>query len=244
MARALALARAMRGHVWPNPPVGCIIVKGGRVLAEAHTQPGGRPHAEAVALAQAGPAARGATLYVTLEPCCHWGRTPPCADAIISAGIARVVAALQDPDPRVNGGGLARLRAAGVDVSVGAGAAEAARVMSGFLHRIRTGRPEVMSCDPASDVLPDGADARLTLCEAGAQVELRSGEVLRLSGAGEDLLDQLGTLGLTTVALHPARASVSTRAVSVAPILASRGANCSDRALRSGLAVPNATATP
>jgi len=236
MARALAPARAMRGHVWPNPPVGCVIVTGGQVVAEAHTQPGGRPHAEAMALAQAGPAARGATLYVTLEPCCHWGRTPPCADAIIAAGIARVVAALQDPDPRVNGGGFARLRAAGVDVSVGEGATEAARILSGFLHRVRTGRPEVMSCDPASDSLPDGADARLTLYEAGAQVELRSGEVLRLSGAGEDLLDRLGSLGLTTLALHPAPRCASGRTAGAAPVHASVGADCNGRALRSARA--------
>lgn len=238
MARALALARAMRGHVWPNPPVGCVIVSGGGVLGEAQTQPGGRPHAEAVALAQAGPAARGATLYVTLEPCCHWGRTPPCADAIIAAGIARVVAALQDPDPRVNGGGFARLRAAGIPVSLGEGAAEAAWIMSGFLHRIRTGQPEVIPCGPAFGTLPDGADARLTLSEAGADVELRSGKVLHLTGDGEALLDQLGALGLTTVALHPAPGCASGRTASAAPVLASEGANRSGRALRSATAIP------
>lgn len=238
MARALALAHAMRGHVWPNPPVGCVIVRDDRVVAEAHTQPGGRPHAEAVALAKAGPAALGATLYVTLEPCCHWGRTPPCADAIIAAGIARVVAALQDPDPRVSGGGFARLRAGGVAVRVGEGAPEAARIMSGFLHRIRTGRPELIPCGPDAQTLPDGADARLTLSEAGADVELRSGKVLHLTGDGEALLDQLGALGLTTVALHPAPGCASGRTASAAPVLASGGANRSGRALRSATAIP------
>lgn len=104
MGRALALARQMRGHVWPNPPVGCVIVKNGVVIAEGATQPGGRPHSERVALNRAGASAAGSTLYVTLEPCCHWGKTPPCADAIIVAGVARVVAAMQDPDPCVTRG--------------------------------------------------------------------------------------------------------------------------------------------
>ena len=105
MQRALDLAKRVRGHVWPNPPVGCVIVREGAIVAEAATHPGGRPHAERKALEMAGDGARGATLYVTLEPCCHWGKTPPCADAIIAAGISRVVCATQDPDPRVNGGG-------------------------------------------------------------------------------------------------------------------------------------------
>ncbi|MGY6632231.1 MAG: bifunctional diaminohydroxyphosphoribosylaminopyrimidine deaminase/5-amino-6-(5-phosphoribosylamino)uracil reductase RibD [Alkalilacustris sp.] len=189
-------------------------------------------------LAKAGPAALGATLYVTLEPCCHWGRTPPCADAIIKAGIVRVVCALQDPDPRVNGGGIARLWAAGVDVSMGKGAADAARVMSGFLNRILTGRPEVIPCGPAFGMLPDGADARLTLSEAGADVKLRSGKVLHLTGDGEALLDQLGALGLTTVALHPAPGCASGRTASAAPVLASGGANRSGRAFRSATVIP------
>ncbi|MCH3703261.1 bifunctional diaminohydroxyphosphoribosylaminopyrimidine deaminase/5-amino-6-(5-phosphoribosylamino)uracil reductase RibD, partial [Campylobacter lari] len=116
----------MRGHVWPNPPVGCVIVKNGICIGEGATQPGGRPHAERVALDIAGEAARGATLYVTLEPCCHWGHTSPCADAIIMAGITRVVASQQDPDPRVNGGGFRQLAEAGIDVAIGEGAKEAA----------------------------------------------------------------------------------------------------------------------
>ena len=119
MQHALTLAMRMRGHVWPNPPVGCVIVKNGLIIAEGATRPGGRPHAERVALDRAGADARGATLYVTLEPCCHWGKTPPCADAIVEAGIAPVVCAIQDPDPRVNGGGFRVLRAAGVDLTIG-----------------------------------------------------------------------------------------------------------------------------
>ncbi|MEE8506462.1 MAG: bifunctional diaminohydroxyphosphoribosylaminopyrimidine deaminase/5-amino-6-(5-phosphoribosylamino)uracil reductase RibD, partial [Kiloniellales bacterium] len=114
MRAALALAGRGLGRVAPNPAVGCVLVKDGRVAARGWTQPGGRPHAEAEAIARAGEAARGATAYVTLEPCAHRGQTPPCADALIAAGIARCVVALEDPDPRVKGEGVARLRAAGV----------------------------------------------------------------------------------------------------------------------------------
>src|SRR5437879_2252973 len=141
MRSALALARRGLGNVWPNPAVGSVIVREGRVVGRGWTQPGGRPHAETEALARAGEAARGATAYVTLEPCCHWGRTPPCADALIAAGLRRIVVALEDPDPRVAGGGLARLRAAGVAVETGPGAAEAAEINAGFLNRARLGRP-------------------------------------------------------------------------------------------------------
>lgn len=143
MAHALALGRRGLGNVWPNPAVGCVIVAGGRIVGRGFTRPGGRPHAEVVALAQAGPAARGATAYVTLEPCAHHGVTPPCSDALIAAGVARVVVALGDPDPRVNGGGIARLRAAGVAVTTGVGAVEARHDQRGFLSRITRGRPMV-----------------------------------------------------------------------------------------------------
>ncbi len=143
MRAALALARRGLGTVWPNPAVGCVIVRDGRVVGRGWTQPGGRPHAESEALARAANLAQGATAYVTLEPCCHWGRTPPCADALIAAGLRRVVVALEDPDPRVAGGGLARLRAAGLAVEAGLGAAEAAEINAGFLHRLRLGRPLV-----------------------------------------------------------------------------------------------------
>ena len=115
MDHALRLAARGLGNVWPNPAVGCVIVNAGRVVGRGWTQPGGRPHAERMALDQAGPAARGATAYVTLEPCAHHGRTPPCAEALVQAGVARVVSSLTDPDPRVAGRGHAILRTAGVE---------------------------------------------------------------------------------------------------------------------------------
>ena len=141
MRAALALARRSLGRTWPNPAVGCVIVRDGRVIARGRTRDGGRPHAEADALAQAGEAARGATVYVTLEPCSHHGKSPPCADALVKAGVSRVVSALEDPDPRVKGQGHARLKAAGIAVDVGEGAKEAAEINAGFLMRVREGRP-------------------------------------------------------------------------------------------------------
>ncbi|MEA2808849.1 MAG: diaminohydroxyphosphoribosylaminopyrimidine deaminase, partial [Rhodospirillaceae bacterium] len=119
MRAALALARRSLGRTWPNPSVGCVIVRDGRVIARGRTQEGGRPHAEADALAHTRESLKGATVYVTLEPCSHHGRTPPCADALVAAGVARVVSALEDPDPRVKGQGHARLKAAGITVEVG-----------------------------------------------------------------------------------------------------------------------------
>jgi len=143
MSAALGLARRGLGRTWPNPAVGCVIVNAGRVVGRGWTQPGGRPHAETEALARAGTMAQGATLYVTLEPCSHHGRTPPCADAVIAAGIARVVAAMEDTDPRVKGAGFARLRAGGIAVEIGLGAAEAADLNAGFFLRVAGGRPLV-----------------------------------------------------------------------------------------------------
>ncbi len=143
MHAALALARRGLGQCWPNPSVGCVIVRDGRVVGRGATAPGGRPHAETLALAMAGAAARGATAYVTLEPCGHHGRTPPCSEALIAAGVARVVAALRDPDPRVDGQGLTRLRAAGIAVAEGMLAAEAEEVNAGFFSRLRRNRPLV-----------------------------------------------------------------------------------------------------
>ncbi len=143
MGAALALARRGLGNTWPNPSVGCVIVNNGRVVGRAVTAPGGRPHAEPQALAMAASAARGATAYVTLEPCCHHGRTPPCTDALIAAGIARVVIGARDPDPRVDGQGVARLRAAGIKVEQGVLTNEANDVLAGFRQRITTGRPLV-----------------------------------------------------------------------------------------------------
>ncbi|MBS0125327.1 bifunctional diaminohydroxyphosphoribosylaminopyrimidine deaminase/5-amino-6-(5-phosphoribosylamino)uracil reductase RibD [Aestuariicoccus sp. KMU-90] len=143
MAHALALGRRGMGHVWPNPAVGCVIVSRGRIVGRGWTQPGGRPHAETEALAQAGTAARNATAYVTLEPCAHHGKTPPCAEALIAAGVARVVAPLEDSDPRVAGQGFALLRAAGVEVTNGVMAAEAQADHAGFFLRVEQGRPFV-----------------------------------------------------------------------------------------------------
>lgn len=141
MRRALALAR--RGFTPPNPQVGCVIVKGGVVVGKGFHQFAGAPHAEAMALNDAGEAARGATAYVTLEPCSHFGRTPPCSQALIHAGVARVVAAVWDPNPRVTGGGLQALKGAGIEVHAGLMEAEASYVNAPFFHYHRTGLPFV-----------------------------------------------------------------------------------------------------
>jgi diaminohydroxyphosphoribosylaminopyrimidine deaminase/5-amino-6-(5-phosphoribosylamino)uracil reductase len=143
MHSALSLARRGLGRVWPNPAVGCVIVRDGAVVGRGWTQPGGRPHAETEALKGAGPAARGATAYVSLEPCSHHGRTPPCAEALIKASVARVVGALADPDPRVAGQGFAKLTAAGIAVTQGVLEAEAAALNAGFFLRVAQGRPLV-----------------------------------------------------------------------------------------------------
>jgi diaminohydroxyphosphoribosylaminopyrimidine deaminase/5-amino-6-(5-phosphoribosylamino)uracil reductase len=139
MQRALVLARRGRADVHPNPRVGCVLVKAGRVVGEGWHRRFGGPHAEVWALRQAGADARGATAVVTLEPCSHTGKTPPCADALVAAGVARVVAAMEDPNPRVAGSGVARLRAAGLDVEVGLLADEAARLNRPFVKRMTTG---------------------------------------------------------------------------------------------------------
>lgn len=146
MLRAVQLAARGIGHVEPNPPVGCVLVKDGQLIGEGYHQRFGGPHAEVVAL-QSLPdraMARGATALVTLEPCCHVGKTPPCSEALIAAGVARVVVALQDPFPRVQGGGLAQLRAAGIDVSVGVCQAEATALLAPYLKRIERRRPWVI----------------------------------------------------------------------------------------------------
>jgi diaminohydroxyphosphoribosylaminopyrimidine deaminase/5-amino-6-(5-phosphoribosylamino)uracil reductase len=144
MQLALTLGRRGQGRTWPNPAVGAVVVKDGVVVGRGWTQPGGRPHAEPEALKRAGEAARGATLYVTLEPCSHIGKSPPCADAIIAAGIARVVSAIEDPNPEVAGQGHAKLRAAGITVDIGLGAPEAARDHAGHFRRVRDKRPHVI----------------------------------------------------------------------------------------------------
>ncbi len=141
MARALALAALGRRSTQPNPRVGCVIAQGERIVGEGWHQRAGEPHAEVFALRQAGAAARGATAFVTLEPCNHHGRTPPCSEALIAAGVARVIYACGDPNPRVDGSGAARLRAAGVEVATGLLAAEGEELNLGFFSRMRRGRP-------------------------------------------------------------------------------------------------------
>src|SRR6202049_5078970 len=144
MQLALTLGRRGQGRTWPNPAVGAVVVKDGVIVGRGWTHPGGRPPAEPVALHRAGAAARGATLYATLEPCSHLGKSPPCTDAIIAAGIARVVSAIEDPNPEVAGQGHAKLRAAGIAVDIGLGAAEAARDHAGHFRRVRDKGPPVI----------------------------------------------------------------------------------------------------
>ena len=141
MALALSLGRRGQGRVWPNPAVGCVVVAQGRIVGRGWTQPSGRPHGETEALLQAGAAARGATAYVTLEPCSHHGQTPPCAKALIDAGIARVVVATTDSDARVNGQGIQMLQDAGIEVTIGVGEDDARRDHAGFFRRVELGRP-------------------------------------------------------------------------------------------------------
>ncbi len=143
MAHAIRLSRRALGNTAENPPVGCVIVRKGMPVGLGWTAPGGRPHAETEALAMAGEAARDATAYVTLEPCAHHGCTPPCAEALVQAGIRRVVVAVRDPDPRVAGRGLERLEAAGIEIATGLMDWQARRVLAGFLSRIERGRPHV-----------------------------------------------------------------------------------------------------
>lgn len=178
MRIALDLAAEGLGEVWPNPAVGCVLVAGeggtARIVGRGRTARGGRPHAETVALAEAGAAARGATVYVTLEPCAHHGRTGPCAEALAGAGVARVVSAMEDPDPRVSGRGHRILEKAGVRVDVGVGEGEAREINAGFVSRILRGRPFVqlklaVSADWKIAARP-GAPTAITGAEAGRAV--------------------------------------------------------------------------
>lgn len=143
MAVALRLAERGLGQVWPNPAVGCVVVKDGEIVGRGWTQSGGRPHAEFEALRRAGAEALGATAYVSLEPCAHYGRTPPCTMALLHGGIRRALIAATDPDPRVDGRGIDQLRQAGVEVTVGVAKEEAERLNAGFFLRVRSGRPLV-----------------------------------------------------------------------------------------------------
>ena len=186
MGAALALAERGHGLSAPNPNVGCVIVNQGRVVGRGWTQPGGRPHAEAMALAEAGEKSRGATVHTTLEPCAHTSpRGPACDGLLVAAGVARVVIALIDPDPRTDGCGIARLRAGGIEVATGIRSAEARRAMAGFLTRLGLGRPHVtlklaMALDGAV-AMADGTSRWLTGPEARAHAHLeraRHGAIL------------------------------------------------------------------
>jgi diaminohydroxyphosphoribosylaminopyrimidine deaminase / 5-amino-6-(5-phosphoribosylamino)uracil reductase len=195
MEEAVALGEGARGRTAANPNVGCVIVKDGIVVGRGATAPGGRPHAEAIALAEAGAAARGATFYVTLEPCAHESaRGLACANLLIEAGPERVVIALGDPDPRTDGRGIARLRDAGISVELGTGEAEATRSMAGFLSRVRKGRPFVtlklaMSID-GKIALPSGESRWITGEEARAHVHhQRARSDMILVGRGTYLAD-------------------------------------------------------
>jgi diaminohydroxyphosphoribosylaminopyrimidine deaminase / 5-amino-6-(5-phosphoribosylamino)uracil reductase len=194
MERAVARARHARLTAPPNPWVGAVVVTGDGTSFEGCTRRPGQHHAERVALERAGERARGSTLYVTLEPCSHHGRTPPCVDAVLDAGVSRVVVALQDPDPRVAGRGVAALRAAGVAVEVGVGASEVADQLAPYLHHRRTGRPFVVlklatSLDGRT-AAPDGTSQWITGAEARADVHrLRAESDAICVGAGTVRLD-------------------------------------------------------
>lgn len=194
MAQAIAVARRHLGQTSTNPSVGCVIVRDGAVVGSAVTAIGGRPHAEPQALAEAGEAARGATAYVTLEPCSHYGRTPPCANALIAAGVGRVVVSVTDPDARVAGRGLAMLRAAGITVDTGVLEKEGARSLAGYLMRQTQGRPHVtlkiaVSADGMIGRLGDGQVA-ITGAEARAEVQqLRAESDAILVGIGTAIAD-------------------------------------------------------
>jgi diaminohydroxyphosphoribosylaminopyrimidine deaminase/5-amino-6-(5-phosphoribosylamino)uracil reductase len=189
MDAALALARSGLGTTAPNPSVGCLVVRDDIVLGRGVTATGGRPHAERIALDAAGPQAAGATAYVTLEPCAHFGQTPPCADALIEAGIARVVVAVRDPDPRTAGQGIARLRAAGIRVEDGVRQEAATTLHAGFFSRLLKRRPLI-----AIDSEAGGYDAAFETVEAASP---------------EDWVNALYTQGLTRVRLVPGSAAAT-----------------------------------
>ncbi len=217
MSLALALGRRRMGQTWPNPAVGCVIVRNGRIVGRGATAPGGRPHAEPQALAMAGDAARGATAYVSLEPCAHDGKTPPCAKTLISSGISQVVTACEDPDPRTAGQGHALLRDAGVEVETGVLSDQAAADHAGFFLKVREGRPWVTLKLAASFdgriATATGESQWITGPEARRFVHAtRARHDLVLVGAGTARTDDpdLGVRGFGDVP-QPVRAVVSRR---------------------------------
>jgi diaminohydroxyphosphoribosylaminopyrimidine deaminase/5-amino-6-(5-phosphoribosylamino)uracil reductase len=218
MEAALAFGRRGLGLTAPNPSVAALIVRDGGVVGRGVTQPGGRPHAERRAIAEAGEAARGATLYVTLEPCSHHGVTPPCAEAVIEAGLARVVSAIEDADPRVAGRGHALLRQAGVETLVGVGEATARRDHRGHFSRVNLGRPLVtLKIARTADgfAAGDTYDRRLMITSeaANARVQvLRSMHDAIMVGVGTALIDDpLLTLRLPGATGKPLRIVIDSR---------------------------------
>ncbi len=225
LGAALALASRGIGRTAPNPSVGCVVVRDGRVVGRGWTQPGGRPHAEAVALAAAGAAARGATAYVTLEPCAHVSpRGPSCADLLVAARVARVVASGPDPDPRTAGQGFARLRAAGIDVTEGVGRAAAERLNAGFFARQRHGRRHVtlklaVSLDGCI-ALPDGTSRWITGERARAHAHLERARADVIVVGGGTLLADDPALDVRLDGLEsraPRRAVLSTSLAAIPP---------------------------
>ncbi len=215
MARALELAARGLYTTEPNPRVGCVLVNGGQVVGEGWHVRAGEGHAEVNALREAGDRARGATAYVTLEPCSHFGKTPPCADGLIGAGVARVVAAMQDPNPQVAGRGLARLRETGIETDCGLLGVEAAALNPGFIKRMQTGRPYVrvklaMSVDGRT-AMASGESKWITGPQARADVQrlrARSGAII--SGADSVLQDDSAlTVRAAELGLPPAQAEAA-----------------------------------
>ena len=191
MALAFTLGRRGLGNTWPNPSVGAVIVKDNVIVGRGWTQAGGRPHAEVEALRHAKKAAQGATMYVTLEPCSHHGKSPPCADAIIKAGIARVVSALEDPNPEVAGKGHAKLRDKGVAVDVGLGEDEAHRVHAGHIMRVTNGRPYVLLKLAVSADGKAGLAGRKPVAITGEEARTR---VFQMRAASDAILVGIGTV--------------------------------------------------
>ena len=249
MERALELARSVLGGVSPNPAVGAVLVKDGRVVGEGATQPPGDAHAEVVALQAAGAEARGATLYVTLEPCAHHGRTPPCADALVAAGIAGVRVAVRDPDPRTDGKGIARLETSGINVEAGDGADAAAEVIEAFARHVRTGKPFVtakfaMSLD-GRIATRTGASRWITGEEARVRAHLlRAQADAVMVGIGTALADD-PRLTVRDVPLRnerqPLRVVVDTDSV---PLLEGAEIDYTDSLTRSGFVITNPNIAP
>lgn len=228
MARALQLARRGRYSTMPNPHVGCVLVREGHVIGEGYTRPAGGNHAEIEALAQAGDA-RGATAYVTLEPCSHHGKTGPCAEALVQAGVARVVAAMEDPNPEVSGRGLARLRAAGIDVACGLLQAEAEQVIPGFIARMRRGRGRVraklaMSLDGRT-AMASGESQWITGPSARRDVQrLRAMSCAVVTGVGTVLADDCAlTVREQELGMSPEAAARAAARQPLRVVLDSRG---------------------